>query len=116
MGNSLNPLEKLDAAINYLKKAAQVKSNDEREELNRALDLIIEARGTLEKYPKPDPEKRVIFLTRLLELVKATVEIFLRCKLSLQKCRIYIWSVWNECREKYQINPRKSGFETEKIG
>lgn len=116
MGNSLDPLEKLDAAICHLQKAAQGKSTDEREELDRALGLIIEARGTLEEYPKPDGEKRVIFLTRLLELVKATVEIFLRCKLSLHKCRLYIRELWNERWQESKINPYKVQLATEKVG
>lgn len=116
MRKSLDPLEKLDAAIALLDKAAQGNSDVEREELNRVLGLIKEARGGLDKRPDPNGEKRVVFLTRLLELIKVAVELFLRCKLLLQNCRAYIWKVWNERREKYQVNPLQSGLEPKKVG
>lgn len=100
MSKPLDPLDILDAAIVALEKAAQVKSNDEREDLDRILNLIREARGMIRKTPNPYVEKWVIFITRFFEMLKVAGDFFLRCKWSLSflESRVYIQRFQNGCR------------------
>ena len=100
MSKPLGPLDILDAAIVELEKAAQEKSDDEREDLDRILNLIRDARGMLARAPNPYVEKWVIFITRLFEMLKVAGDFFLRCKwpLSFLESRVYIQRFQYGCR------------------
>ncbi len=92
MSKPLGPLDILDAAISAMEKTAQEKSNNEREDLDRILNLIRDVRRMIANAPNPYIEKWVIFITRFFELLNVAAKFFLRCKwpLSFLESRVYI--------------------------